>query len=278
MPYADNAGIRLYYEEAGLGEAIVFVHEFSGDLRSWEPQLQYFARDHRCIAYNARGYAPSDIAPAGHYSPSLAVEDLRAVFRHCRVTTAHLVGCSMGAQTALLFALAHPRLCRSVTLVGCGAGSGRTAAARALYRRETEAQAQRFERDGAAAVLERVGRAANRVRLKRKNPRAWSDFRQRFLAHAGSAKAAILRGVQAQRPSLYGLERKLARLSRPLNVVCGDEDANSLEAALFLKRTCPRARLTVVPATGHLVNLEEPGLFNALTDAFLHEFAARTTT
>ena len=52
-------GIRLYYEEAGAGTAIVCVHEFAGDHRSYEPQLRYFARRYRAIAYNARGYPPS---------------------------------------------------------------------------------------------------------------------------------------------------------------------------------------------------------------------------
>lgn len=269
MPYAEHAGVRLYYEEAGRGDAIVFVHEFSGDLRSWEPQLQHFSRDHRCIAYNARGYTPSDVPSSRDYSQALAIEDLRTLFRHCRITKAHLVGCSMGAQTALQFALAYPRLLKSVTLVGCGAGSGTTPDARAAYLRETEAQAQRFERDGAAAVLERVCRAANRVRLKTKNPRAWADFRRRFVEHDGAAKAAVLRGIQAKRPSLYTLERKLARLTVPLQIVCGDEDTNSLDASLLLRRTCPRARLAVVPATGHLVNQEEPDLFNRLVRDFI---------
>ena len=54
-------GVKLHYEEAGTGTPVVFVHEFAGDLRSWEPQLRYFSRRYRCIAYNARGYPPSDV-------------------------------------------------------------------------------------------------------------------------------------------------------------------------------------------------------------------------
>ena len=47
-------GVKIYYEEAGTGAPVVFVHEFAGDLRSWELQLQHFSRLYRCIAYNAR--------------------------------------------------------------------------------------------------------------------------------------------------------------------------------------------------------------------------------
>jgi hypothetical protein len=61
MPHAPSAGARLYYEEVGSGHPLLFVHEFAGDHRSWEAQLRFFARRYRCIAYNARGYPPSDV-------------------------------------------------------------------------------------------------------------------------------------------------------------------------------------------------------------------------
>ena len=54
-------GVSLHYEEAGSGTPLVFVHEFAGDGRSWEPQMRFFSRRYRCIAYNARGYPPSDV-------------------------------------------------------------------------------------------------------------------------------------------------------------------------------------------------------------------------
>ncbi len=62
MPYASaNAGTRLCYEEAGRGTPIVFIHEFAGDYRSSEPQMRFFGRYSRCIAYNARGFPASDV-------------------------------------------------------------------------------------------------------------------------------------------------------------------------------------------------------------------------
>ena len=65
MSYAPaQDATRLYYEEAGSGTPILFVHEFAADYASWEPQMRYFSRGHRCIAYSARGYTPSEV-PAG---------------------------------------------------------------------------------------------------------------------------------------------------------------------------------------------------------------------
>ena len=62
MPMITSAdGTRLYYEEAGAGTPVVFVHEFAGDYRTWEPQMRAFARSHRCVTFSARGYPPSDV-------------------------------------------------------------------------------------------------------------------------------------------------------------------------------------------------------------------------
>jgi pimeloyl-ACP methyl ester carboxylesterase len=50
MPHATaDDGVRLYYEETGAGAPVVFVHEFAGDLRSWEPQLRRFGQRYRAI-------------------------------------------------------------------------------------------------------------------------------------------------------------------------------------------------------------------------------------
>src|SRR5215470_11219212 len=72
--------VRLYYEEVGSGVPVVFVHEFAGDYRSWEPQLRHFGSAYRCIAYNARGFPPSDVPGDGErYSQDRARDDIRAV-------------------------------------------------------------------------------------------------------------------------------------------------------------------------------------------------------
>ena len=61
MPFADVGGVKLFYEETGAGAPLVFVHEFAGDHQSWHLQVRFFSRRYRTIAYNARGYPPSDV-------------------------------------------------------------------------------------------------------------------------------------------------------------------------------------------------------------------------
>jgi pimeloyl-ACP methyl ester carboxylesterase len=98
MPYATaRDATRLYYEESGSGSPILFVHEFAADYASWEPQLRYFSRSHRCITYSARGYTPSDIPSADAFTCQHFRDDALAVLDHLEVERAHFVGLSMGA-------------------------------------------------------------------------------------------------------------------------------------------------------------------------------------
>ena len=270
MPYARASdGVRLYYEEAGKGTPIVFVHEFSGDLRSWEAQIQHFSRRYRCIAFNARGYPPSEVPErVSSYSQRLAVDDLAAVMRHLKIGRAHIVGCSMGSQSTMHFGFTHPRMAITLTAIGVGSGSSPN---RAEQKRTSEENARRYEKEDLETILARVRKAPNRVRLKQKNPRAWEDFGRRFVEHSGQGCANIQRGIQGTRPSIMTLERELRALKVPTHAVVGDEDTGAIEPSLFVKRTCPVARLSIIPATGHLVNLEEPEIFNRLTEMFYAE-------
>lgn len=270
MPYATSNGVRLYYEEAGRGTAVVFAHEFSGDFRSWEAQMRFFSRRYRCVAFNARGYPPSEVPRSpSKYSHTLAADDIRAVMRHLGIARAHVIGCSMGAYATIMFGLRYPRNALSLTTVGAGAGGVLDPRKRAQFLRDTREAARRFEVEGLDAAARRYKNAPNRIQLETKDPRSFREFFQRFAEHSAIGHANTLRGVQLRRPPLYMLERPLARLKVPLLAFVGDEDESALNPSLFIKRACPTARLVVAPATGHLVNIEEPELFNRITADFL---------
>jgi pimeloyl-ACP methyl ester carboxylesterase len=262
--------VKLYYEEAGRGTALVFAHEFSGDFRSWEAQMRYFSRRYRCVAFNARGYPPSEVpASPSKYSHTIAADDIRAVMRHIGVTKAHIVGCSMGAYATIMFGLRYPRNALSLTTVGAGAGGVLDPGRRAQFLKDTEANARRFEEEGVEGAAKRYRNAPNRIQLENKDPRGFREFFERFAEHSALGHANTLRGIQLRRPPLYTLEKPLSRLKVPLLAFVGDEDESALNPNLFIKRACPAARLTVVPATGHLVNVEEPDLFNRMAGDFL---------
>ena len=268
MPYADAAGVRLYYEEAGKGTPIVFVHEFADDLHSWEPQMRFFSRRYRCIAYNARGYPPSDVPKArSMYSQAIATDDIAHVMRHLGLRKAHVIGCSMGGYATVHFGLRHAKLALSLTAVGVGYGSDPDK--RKQFMNDTEAMARRFEELGTPEAVKPYQIGPARVQFQNKDPRGFTHFCAEFAKHSALGSANTLRGVQGKRPTIQSLERGLAKMTTPLHVVTGDEDNNCLEPGVFMKRVCPTAWLTVVANTGHAVNLEEPDLFNRITSEFL---------
>lgn len=260
MAYAETDGVRLYYETTGDGPPVVFVHEFGGDLRSWEPQVRYLSRFFTCIAFNARGYPPSDVPrDLAAYSQAIFTRDIAIVLDALGLADAHVVGLSMGSFSTLDFAMRFPARARSIVLCGCGYGS--VAEQRPAWLAGNAAMAEAFERDP-AGTAEAYAAGPTRLPFRRKDPRGWTEFRDGLKALSPLGAALTLKGVQAGRPSLFDLEDEIAALAMPALLVVGDEDEPALEPALFLKRRIRRAGLWVFPQTGHAVNSEEPALFN----------------
>jgi pimeloyl-ACP methyl ester carboxylesterase len=263
-------GANLHYEEAGEGLPVVFVHEFAGDSLSWEPQLRHFARRYRCIAYNARGYPPSDVpAQAQRYSQERARDDVRSVLDALRIERAHVVGLSMGAFATLHFGMAYPERARSLVVAGCGYGAH--PAQRAQFQADSRALAATMLEQGMAHAAATYGHGPSRLQLRAKDPRGFDEFVRRFAGHSAQGSANTMLGYQARRPSLYDLTAEMARISAPTLIVAGDEDDPTLEPSLLMKRTIPGAGLAVLPRSGHVLNIEEPALFNRLVEDFFHQ-------
>jgi pimeloyl-ACP methyl ester carboxylesterase len=269
--------VNLYYEETGSGAPLVFVHEFAGDCRSWHLQVRVLARRYRCIAFNARGYPPSDVpADLAAYSQQQAVDDIKGVLDHLGIAKAHVCGLSMGGYAALIFGLRYPDRALSLTVAGCGYGS--VGADRAAFRGDALLVAQRFETEGMAPVADFYSRGPTRVQFIDKDPFGWQEFHAQLAEGSAAGHALTLRGVQMTRPSVFDLEPELERLDVPTLVVTGDEDEPCLEPALFMKRKIPTAGLVVLPKSGHTINLEEPEAFNrALLDFLTAVDAGRWT-
>ena len=269
MPFVTTPdNIKLYYEETGKGTPILFVHEFASDHTGWEPQMREFGKRHRCIAYSARGYTPSDV-PAGveNYSYQHVMRDCVAVLDQLGIDKAHLIGLSMGSYTSLQVALNHPSRVRSMVLAGIGSGSERWYTKD--FRAASSALGDLFEGQGAGAVADSYGKSPARVTFDVKDPRGYAEFVARLAAHDAKGSAYTSRGFQGARPSIYDFENDIRTLSTPALIVVGDEDDRCVEPSLFLKDTLPASGLVVMPKTGHSVNLEEPDLFNAVVGDFL---------
>jgi pimeloyl-ACP methyl ester carboxylesterase len=266
-------GVRLAFEETGSGTPVVFVHEFAGDLRSWEPQVRHLSRRYRCITWNARGFPPSDVPDdTGAYSQDRARDDVLAVLDALDIERAHVVGLSMGGFATLHFGLAHPGRARS--LVVAGVGYGAEPDQRERFRSEADITARVLRTEGMAAWATNYSVGPTRVQLQNKDPRGWREFADMLAEHSAVGSAHTQQGVQKERPSVFDLADGMRKLTVPTLVVTGDEDWPCLLPGVLMKQTIPSAALSVMVNCGHTINIEDPDQFNRICGEFFAQVDA----
>jgi pimeloyl-ACP methyl ester carboxylesterase len=277
-------GVKLHYEEAGSGRAdqpaVLFVHEFAGDWRSWEPQMRYFSRNYRCITYSARGYLPSDVpAKVDSYSQDHWREDVFSMIQGLKLDRPHVVGLSMGAMATLHFGMKYctkgePLKARSLTLAGVG--SGAHPATFDDFQKSSRANADYIRKNGMKAFAATYGHGGTRIQYLKKDPRGFAEYIQQLTEHSQEGSANTMEGYQGRRPSLYALTDVIGRVDVPVLILTGDEDEPCIEASVMLKRLMPQAGLATLAQAGHGINLEEPALFNQLLEDFFLRAEAGT--
>lgn len=262
MPHATTPdGVKLYYEDTGTGTPILFVHEYSGDWRSWEPQMRFFARRHRCITYSFRGYPGSDVpADGAMYGQHHAVDDAKHMLDHLKIAKAHLVGLSQGAFATAHFGRTYTDRALSLTLAGLGSGAEREV--HEQFKKDAVITAGKIRKDGMARYAESLVTNTTRSRFKQKDPRGFAEFVKHLSEHPDVGAANTMAEYQGKRPSLYDFEEEWKKLDLPTLIISGDEDDPCLQPSLYLKRVMPNAGLAMFAKTGHTVNIEEPDAFN----------------
>jgi proline iminopeptidase len=195
------------------------------------------------------------------------MRDCVAVLDHLKIKSAHIVSLSMGGYTTLQVALNHPNRVRSMVLAGTGSGSERWYTE--AFHKSSRELALQFEREGSAAVAKSYGYGPSRIPFAIKDARGFAAFAKHLAEHDAQGSAHTSCGFQGARPSLYDFEEGIRRITIPSLIVVGDEDDRCIEPSLFLKATIAAAGLVMFPKTGHVVNLEEPDLFNQVVGDFL---------
>jgi pimeloyl-ACP methyl ester carboxylesterase len=269
-------GVKLYCEPKGKGAAIVLLHEFGGTCRSFDKQVSAWQSRYLCVAFNARGYPPSDVPERVEcYSQDIAATDIGAVLDGLGFADAHLVGVSMGAAAVLQYALRHASRVRSVTLASIGMGSD---ADPQENERGMEGMASVLETGGVKALAERFSSSPGRMKLKDKNPQAYRRFVEELQGMSVLGAVNTLRGVQKRRPPIYTHEKALADLHVPTLIVNGGNDEGCRRPSEFLQRTISGARFEIIADTGHALNVEEPVVFNRLCGEFIDKVEAARVT
>jgi pimeloyl-ACP methyl ester carboxylesterase len=202
------------------------------------------------------------------YSQDRARDDIRAVLDALKIDKAHIVGLSMGGFATLHFGFTYQDRARSLVIAGCGYGAEPDK--RAQFTAEAEATAKRFEEQTMEKAAEAYASGPTRVQHQNRDPRGWRLFADQLKEHSTEGAVLTMRGVQAKRPSLFGLVDKMKTITAPTLIMTGDEDWPCIDSCMLMKRNISTAGLVVMPNAGHNINLEDPAVFNAhLAELFM---------
>jgi 3-oxoadipate enol-lactonase len=131
-----------------------------------------------------------------------------------------------------------------------------------------------FESKGSEYISRTYGMQQGRIPFLVKDPRGFEEFTKMFGEHDAKGSANTMRGFQGERPSLYDFEADIKRIKVPTLIVVGDEDEPCLEPSFLMKHWISTSGLVVLPKTGHVVNQEEPALFNDAVADFISRVEA----
>src|ERR1700681_3284562 len=183
-------------------------------MRSFEAQIRHFGKRYRTIAYNARGFPPSDVPEkVSSYSQARAADDILAVLDHIGEKRAHVVGLSMGGFATLHFGLRHHDRALSLCIGGCGYGA--ELETRESFRAEADTIADFIRSSGMQAFSEKYAYGPTRVQFENKDPRGFAEFKQILSGHSAVGSANTQTGVQKERPSLYSLVEERKKITAP---------------------------------------------------------------
>jgi pimeloyl-ACP methyl ester carboxylesterase len=258
--FVEVEGGRLYYEVAGVGPPVVFVHAFTLDTRMWEDQVDALAREFRLIRYDARGFGRSSLpVPGQPYSP---VDDLLALTRKLDAHKPHLVGVSMGARFALDLAVSEPDAARSLVFIDGVIGGWQWSKAWL----ESYAPIVQAGRRGDVAAAKAAwlahplfGPAREKPAVDARLQRMVADYSGWHFTHADPQR-------MLNPPAIH----QLGRVRVPTLAIVGDRDlADFRRMAETVERQVANARRLGIAGSGHLSNMEAPEVVNQALRSFL---------
>lgn len=245
-------GTQLYFESLGTGDPVIFIHGLTLDTRMWDDQFGEFAKRHRAIRYDARGFGRSGPV-TGPYSIH---DDLRGLMDHLGVRRAHLVGLSMGGRYVIEFALLHPERVTSMVVVDAVLPGVPTPA----FGREMGAVLE-AGRNGDVAQAKRLWLGASLFAPANEQPATASRLRRMVEDYSGwHFVNGPGRHEQALAPPAA---QRLGQIRVPTLVVAGSREIPELiSLSERIARDVPGASLAMIPGAGHLSNMEAPAVFN----------------
>lgn len=256
------AGSDIAYDVRGSGPSVLFLHAFPLNRAMWEAQATALEGTHQVVRFDDRGFGDSPPGD-GLLSMERIADDAAALLDHIGIGQAVVCGCSMGGYAAFALVRRHADRLRGLVLQDTrpGADSEEGRANRALL-------AQKVLKEGAkpaadAFLPKLLGESSHKTR-----PDLVTRVREMILATSPRGIADALAGLAARADSTPTLRE----VRVPTLVVCGAEDVLTPPSeSEAMHRAIKDSRLEIVPAAGHLANLENPAAYNESLSRFLRE-------
>lgn len=266
MPYFDNDGCQLHYEDYGHGQPLLLVHGLGSSTNDWEYQIPALSQHYRVLALDVRGHGRSD-KPREAYQISDFADDAAALIEHLQLPPVHLVGISMGGMIGFQLGVDCPHLLRSLTIVNSAPE------VKARTPGEWLEVAKRWTLSRLLS-LESIAKALGRLlfpkpeqtELRRKVEERWPRNDKR--AYLASLDAIIG----------WSVREHLANITCPTLVITADRDYTPVERKREYVAQMPNARLLVIENSRHATPMDQPKRFNDALLAFLAEVGGAPNT
>ncbi|MCA1622914.1 MAG: alpha/beta hydrolase [Acidobacteria bacterium] len=268
-------GVEFHYIEKGQGEPLVLLHGGVSDYRLWDAQIEEFSRNYRVISYSRRFHYPNKNSLDAEYrGAETDAEDLLSFLRKLKLKRVHLVGLSYGALTALIFALKHPGMVRSMVLAEPPAHQlirdlpgGETVYQDFINALKPSVEAFKKGKDKEAL---RIFFAALGRKLDSQPPAAIEAVMQ---------NAQAIKAINTSPEPFPKISKeKLRRLKIPVLIITGENTVKIHKLVdEELARLLPNAKEFVIPNAGHGTPRENPQVFNETVLKFLATAAHKTS-
>ncbi len=268
MPYADNDGVKIYYEVHGEGTPFLLLRGLGGTVRGWADQVDLFADKYQMILVDNRGAGNSD-KPDIEYTIDIFAQDLKCVLDHLGVSKIILLGLSMGGFIVQQFYHKYPEMVDALIL-GC-TGMGLLDPHHIKFSQEVE-DILHMERS-----MENVVEAITKMNSKFYHPdyiMKTPDLLEKTIV---GIKLAPQPGYAFRRQSAacyanYQLSEKLKQIKVPVLLLHGtDDEVVPIENAEYMVQQIPNVKYRILERAGHMFFLENPDFFHEETSQFLNE-------
>ncbi len=258
MPIVERGGIPIHYEVSGTGDPVLLLHGLGSSIADWSPQVPVLARRFRAVTVDVRGHGDSGKPPGPYHIADFAADAKAALVAAGISRPAHVIGISMGGMVALQLAVDSPELVRSLVILN----SGPEVRASTLKERFQLLQRRVFTRLLSQRTL---GRAiAGRLFPRPEQASLRADMEERWAANDKTAYRATLEAILE-----WSVVDRIADIRQPTLVISGDRDYTTADSKRVWAARMPKARVAVLPDSGHASSIDQPEAFNRMVLEFL---------